>query len=205
CDLELAGARVAVQGYGAVGRHAARLLADAGAVIVAVGDSGGTVVDAGGLDLDALDRVKAEGRSVGSASVGTAMERDAIRGVECDVWIPAARPDVLTAETVGELRARLVVQGANIPASDEAETWMHDNGVLSIPDFVANAGGVICGAVELHGGTEAQAVATIRERVGDNTRRVLERAQRDGSQPRAAALALARERIETAMGLRRRF
>ena len=68
--------------------------------------------------------------------------------VPCDILIPAARPDVLRADNVERLNCKLVVQGANIPATPEAERYMFERGVVSVPDFIANAGGVICAAVE---------------------------------------------------------
>jgi glutamate dehydrogenase/leucine dehydrogenase len=104
---------------------------------------------------------------------------------------------------VGRLQARLVIQGANIPATLAAERWMHAHRVLSLPDFIANAGGVICAAIEYHGGTQAQAFAAIEERIRANTRETLERARAGGLLPREAAVALARARIEEAMRYRR--
>ena len=63
----------------------------------------------------------------------------------------------------------MILQGTNIPATDEAERWMHEHGILSFPAFIANAGGVICAAVEYHGGNQAQALATIEEKIRLNT------------------------------------
>jgi glutamate dehydrogenase (NAD(P)+) len=205
CDLELAGARVAVQGFGSVGRHAARFLVARGAVLVAAADSHGTVIDAQGLDLAALEAVKAEGRSVTDLGRGSSGDRDAIIDVACEIWIPAARPDVIRADNVARLKAKLVPQGANIPITPEAEAALHRRGVLTIPDFIANAGGVICGAVEYHGGTQTTAFQTIEEKIRDNTTRMLQRAAAENVAPRAAATAFALERVRAAMALRRRF
>ncbi len=203
CDVKLAGARVAVQGYGSVGRHAARFLAAKGARLVAAADSGGSVHAPGGLDLAKLDALKAGGASVTAYPGAEVLAAEAIVGVPCDIWIPAARPDVLRADNVGALQARLVIQGANIPATAEAEAILHQRGILSLPDFIANAGGVICAAVEYHGGSQAQAMQTIAEKIATNTRAVLERACAAKMLPRAAAVELARERVRTAMALRR--
>ena len=201
--LELQGARVAIEGFGAVGQHAARFLARRGTRLVAATDSGGGIAAAGGLDVDALIRHKRGGAPLRTFSGGRALGRDDLVAVACDIWIPAARPDTLTAGNVGRLPARLVLQGANIPATADAERWMHEHGILSIPDFIANAGGVICAAVEYHGGTEAQAVAAIEERIRVNTTETLERARTGGITPREAATAMARDRV-TAAGLYRR-
>ncbi len=203
CDLNLEGARVVVQGFGSVGKHAARFLAEKGAILVGAADSRATLADPAGLDIAALIALKDSGKGLADHPSGRKLERDAVVGIDCDIWIPAARPDVIRADNVDQVKARLVVQGANIPVTAEAEAALHARGVLSIPDFIANAGGVICGAVEYRGGSRRQAFETIEEKVRENTRAVLE-TSRDGQiASREAALALARKRIEAAMRLRR--
>ncbi|MGZ3456035.1 MAG: Glu/Leu/Phe/Val family dehydrogenase [Polyangiales bacterium] len=201
--MELRGARVVVQGFGAVGRHAARFLKERGARIVAVADSKGVVVDGGGLDLDALFELKRSGRSVTTLPRARTIAGDDLVGVECEIWIPAARPDVLTEANVDRLRARLVLQGANIPATAAAERRMHARGVVSVPDFVANAGGVICAAAEWRGGSQRDALAQLEDLVRRNTREVLERSRTSETPPREAAVKLARTRVLEAMRLRR--
>jgi glutamate dehydrogenase (NAD(P)+) len=124
-------------------------------------------------------------------------------GIPCDVWIPAARPDVVTADNVDTLRARLIAQGANIPITLEAERRLDERGVLSIPDFIANAGGVICAATEFHGGTKADALAAIEEKIRANTAAVLAEAKTKSLLPRSAANDLAERRVRHAMALRR--
>jgi glutamate dehydrogenase (NAD(P)+) len=201
--IALDGARVAIEGFGAVGQHAARFLATRGARLVAASDSRGAVHDPAGLALDALVAHKRGGRRLADFPGGRAIGRDALIGVPCEIWVPAARPDTLTADNVGGLQARLVVQGANIPATEPAERWMHAHGILSVPDFIANAGGVICAAIEYHGGTQAQAFAAIEERIRANTRETLERACADRVPPREAAVRMAGARVREAMGFRR--
>jgi len=201
--LSLEGARVAVEGFGAVGQHSARFLAVRGCRLVAASDTRGAIHDPSGLPIDALIAHKRAGRPLGEFPGARPIGREALVGVPCDIWIPAARPDTLTAENVGGLQARLVIQGANIPATEEAERWMHAHRILSLPDFIANAGGVICAAVEYHGGTQSQAFATIEERIRANTRETLERARADGLLPREAASRMARARVEEAMRYRR--
>ena len=131
------------------------------------------------------------------------MPADDLVAVDCDLWIPAARPDVLHGQNAKSLRAKLVLQGANLPATAEAEEILHARGVLSVPDFIANAGGVICAAVEYHGGTQAQAFAVIEEKIRENTHTVLETARNQKLRPRAAAIGLARARVAEAAAYRR--
>lgn len=202
-NLDLKGARIAVQGFGSVGKHAARFLAEKGAVLVAVADSHGTVHDPNGLDVDGLIAVKKQSGDVTDYEGGRKLNREAIIGVECDIWIPAARPDVIRRENVGEVKARLILQGANIGVTEEAETILHERGVVCVPDFISNAGGVICAAVEYHQGIQTQAFQTIDEKIRANTAEVLGRAAKDGVRPREAAVAMAAERVRAANKLRR--
>jgi len=201
--LDLKGARVAIQGFGAVGKHAARFLANKGAVLVAASDTSGTLADPSGLDVGKLIDLKAAGRKLCDYDKGTKLSGDAILDADCEIWIPAARPDVVRADNVSRLRTRLVPQGANIPFTPEAEQALHDRGIVVIPDFIANAGGVICAAIEFRGGTQHEAFAYIEERIRDNTRAVLEESRRQSTPPRAAALALAERRVRSAMAMRR--
>ena len=201
--LELRGARVAIQGYGAVGRHAARFLAERGARLVAVSDSRSAIADPDGLDVAALAQLKREGRSVGDYPRGRALDRDALIGIDCDVLVPAARPDVVREDNAGEVKARLVLEGANIPLTAGAERLLHERGVLVVPDFIANAGGVICAAMEYAGATQAAAFAAIAEKILANTAAVLDAARHRGLTPRAAAIELATARVRAAMATRR--
>ncbi len=202
--VQLAGARVVVQGFGSVGSHAARFLVQRGARVVAVSDSRGAVARPEGLDVAALVAHKAAGHPVAEFPGGSPLAADELVGLPCEIWVPAARPDVFTADNAGDLKARLVLEGANIPASRGVEQQLHEAGVTVVPDFVANAGGVICAAVEYAGGTSAQAFAAIEEKVRSNTRLVLEGSARTGEMPRLVAEAMAEQRVEEAMSYRTR-
>jgi glutamate dehydrogenase (NAD(P)+) len=203
CDLDIKSARFVVQGFGAVGKSASRFLCEAGATAVAVSDSRGTIYNPDGLDIDRLLALKAAGKSVTDYDDAEHRDGDAIIDIECDIWIPAARPDVIHEANVNRLNTRLVVQGANIPITDAAEKTLHERGILNVPDFIANAGGVICAATEYQGAGEAAAFAAIEEKLRRNTREVLETAQREQILPRDAGLAMARRRVEQAMRHRR--
>ena len=197
--LSLEGARIAIQGFGAVGKHAARFFGEKGAVLVAAADSSGTVSDASGIDVSALIVHKEQGHSIRDLSTGEKLDREAIVGVDCDILVPAARPDAVRADNQDTVKAKLIVQGANIGVTDEAEAMLHERGVLCIPDFIANAGGVICAAVEYRGGTEVQALQEIDERIRANTTEILSAAERENELPRQAAVTMAGERVRKAM------
>jgi glutamate dehydrogenase (NAD(P)+) len=201
--LELPGARVVLQGFGAVGSHAARFLAVRGAIIVGVADAKGSIADPKGHSVEALLELRRERRSVADLDPERAGHRDEVIDVECEIWIPAARPDVIHADNVDRLRTKLVIPGANIPMTADAERTLHERGVICVPDFVANAGGVICAAMEYHDATETLAFEAIEARIRDNTRQVLDQSRARGETPREAAQELAVERVKRAMGYRR--
>ena len=202
CDFELAGAKVVIQGFGAVGKHTARFLCAKGAVVTAVADSRGAVHNRNGLDIDALIQVKEQGQPVSTFEGGTAIDSNALLDVECDIWIPAARPDVIHEDNCERIKAKLVIQGANIPVTHEAERLLAQRGVLCVPDFIANAGGVICAAMEYEGATQTSAFEVIEEKLRRNTELVLETSKKNQVLPRLAAMDLATERVRKAMSFR---
>ena len=141
-ELDIAKARVAVQGFGNVGGIAAKLFAQAGARVVAVQDHGGTVYQESGLDVPALlAHVAAQGSVAGFAKAEV-MADDAFWDVACDILIPAALEQQITAANAGRIQAKLVIEGANGPTTPEADDILHERGVLVLPDVIANAGGV---------------------------------------------------------------
>ncbi|MGJ0507333.1 MAG: Glu/Leu/Phe/Val family dehydrogenase [Methylocystis sp.] len=201
--VSLEGARVVLQGFGAVGEHTARFLEEKGARLVGVADIAGAVTDPEGLDIEALARLKKAGKSVAEYPRGRVLSNESLVAVPCDIWIPAARPDALRGDNVARLNCRLVVQGANVPVTREAERFMFERGIVSVPDFIANAGGVIAAAVEYDGGVKSTAFAAIEEKVGGNTRVTLERARDLKIPPIDAGLSLATDRLQKIMQLRR--
>jgi glutamate dehydrogenase/leucine dehydrogenase len=150
-----------------------------------------------------LIALKDSDKNVSDYSDGQQLAADAVIDIECEIWIPAARPDVIRRDNVARLKTKLVAQGANIPCTAEAERILDKAGTLVLPDFIANAGGVICASVEYHGGTQAQALQTIEEKIRANTEEVLANAKKNGSLPRQAALALAEARVRKAMTYRK--
>lgn len=200
--LRLRGARVAIQGFGSVGRHAARFLAERGARIVAVSDTSAAVHDPGGLDVAALAAFKG-GHHLADYPDAKVIDRDELLTLDCDVLVPAAQPDVITDANADRVRAAVLLPGANIAVTAAAEASLHARGVLCLPDFVVNAGGVICAAVEYRGGDRTAAFAAIDERIRANTDELLRAAGREPL--RAAAESMARARVDRAAAWRRRF
>lgn len=199
----LDGGSLVIQGFGNVGRHAAGFLLRQGMRLTAVSDSAGAIHAPDGLPLDLLLQCKARGQSVMELPGARAIDPEEMLTLPCDLLVPAARPDVIHRGNAAGVKARVIIEGANIPLTEEAEGQLHQRGVLVIPDIVANAGGVICAAVEYAGGSQREAMRRIGVTLRANTKLLLERIQ-GGLEPRGVALQLAEERVREAMGYRRK-
>jgi glutamate dehydrogenase (NAD(P)+) len=136
------GARVVVQGYGNVGSNAARIAAQHGARVIAVSDVKGGIHDPRGLDFAKVDAWVREHRFLEGFPGAESVTNSELLELDCDVLVPAALQNQLTAKNAGQVRARLVVEGANGPTTIEADQILRDRGVFVVPDVLANAGGV---------------------------------------------------------------
>jgi glutamate dehydrogenase (NAD(P)+) len=140
--LTLQGARVAVQGFGNVGSVAAELLADMGARIVGVTDWKGGVYNDKGLDIKQLIAHNAEHRTVEGFAGAQPLTNAELFKLDVDVLIPAALEEQITGANMRDIRAKLIVEGANGPTTPEANAYLHEKGIFIVPDILANAGGV---------------------------------------------------------------
>jgi glutamate dehydrogenase (NAD(P)+) len=139
---KLAGARVAVQGFGQVGQVAARCFRDAGARLVALSDSQGGIFREDGLDLLAAEAHKREhGTLVGLPETTTVTNEDLLE-LPCDILVPAALGDQIRADNAPRVQAKLVVEAANAPTTPAADDILQERGVVVLPDILVNAGGV---------------------------------------------------------------
>jgi len=195
--MPIEGATVAIEGFGNVGTFAAKFLTERGARVIAVSDSKGTAYLESGLDYETLMNVKKEKGTVTAYPGASVLEAAQLFSLKCDVLIPGARPNVIHVGNVRQVKARIIVEAANIPMKPEIEHDLSKKGVLIIPDFVANAGGVISSYVEFIGGTEKEMFSMVKEKITANTRLVLERS--GGGNLREAALEIAEERVISAM------
>jgi glutamate dehydrogenase (NAD(P)+) len=141
--VKLAGARVAVQGFGNVGAATARILREFGAKIVAVSDTHGGLYNADGIDLHRLVENVHIGHNVPASGLGDAITNRELLELDVDILVPAAIENQITVEVAKNVRARVVVEGANGPTTPAADLVLQDHGTFLVPDILANAGGVI--------------------------------------------------------------
>lgn len=184
----------AVEGFGNVGMFAAKFLTEMDAKLVAASDSKGTIYNPKGIDFAKLKETKEKTGSVVNYS-GERMPNEKIFELPVDVLIPAAQPDVITAQNVNNVQAKMIVEGGNIVIREAEEKRLHERGILVVPDFVANAGGVISSYCEYRGYDEKKMFALVEKKIKKNSRQVLKEAKNKNWMPRQAAIEIAKERI----------
>ncbi len=206
--LELPGARVAVQGFGNVGSHAADALHRLGCVVVGVSDIEGAVYNPGGLDVGELVR---RARAGIAGHDGLDVERitnEELLGVECEVLVPAAVGGVIHAGNADAVRARMVVEGANNPTTPGGDAILNERGVTVVPDILANAGGVIVSYLEWIQNTQnvqwklAQVQQELEQRMTDAFGVTHARSLHERCTLREAAHRVGLERVAAALRLR---
>ena len=207
--MSLEGARVSIQGFGNVGFNAGKLMQDElGCKIVAVSNSEGGVYSDHGIDAQQLyDYNERNGSFDGFPGTDTMGPYDVLE-VPCDILLPAALEAAITEENAGRIRASIIAEGANGPTTPEADRILRDNGVLVVPDILANAGGVIVSYFEWvqdlqhffwEIGEVRNRLETIMVRSFDN---VYQMAEKERVEMREAALMLAVRRVAEAMEIR---
>lgn len=197
--LDIKNTTVAIEGFGNVGSFAFAYLKAMGAKIVAVADRDGAVYDEKGLEEKLLAELRSEKRSVREYPRGKAMSHDDIFGVSADVLIPAAVTDVINNSNKNTIKAKIIVEGANIPMREEVERELSRKGILIVPDFVANAGGVISSYAEYRGYNPKRMFELVERKITQVTASVLKKAMKTGKNPRAIAMEMAQAKVEARM------
>ena len=196
------GATVAVEGFGHVGVGVSNYAVKNGGKLVAVSTLAGAVYDEDGIDLgQLLELRKRHGdRCVVEYSRGKQIRNTDIYYLPVDLLVPGARPYVITDKNVGQVQAKIIASGSNIPITDAAEQALLDRGILSVPDFIANAGGVISSWVDYLEGSVEQSFRANERLIGSITREVLTDALSRRMTPREVAAERVRGRISEARG-----
>jgi glutamate dehydrogenase (NAD(P)+) len=173
-NKRIEGMRIAIQGFGNVGFHAARLLDERGATIVGIASKEASLYDETGIDIEAAGLYYRENGVLTDFPGADAITNEELLTCECDVLIPAAMENTVTRDVAPHIKAQIVCEGANGPTTPEADEILRDNGVTVLPDILANAGGVTVSYFEWVQGLENY--FWDRKRVQDELQRVMEKA-----------------------------
>ena len=196
--------RVAIQGFGNVGRNLARLLAEEGARVVALSDSNGAVVNSYGLDVPAAMVHKAEHGVLAGLPGAEEATNEELLELECDVLVPAALEQAIGADNAARVRAHMVCEAANSPTTPAADDILEDRGILVLPDVLANAGGVVVSYFEWVQGLQEYfwKEYEVNAKLNDIVVRAFEETwsarERFGTSMRTAAYGLAVQRVAEA-------
>lgn len=189
-NLDIRNATVAIEGFGSVGIFAAKKLSDMGARIVAVSDSQGCIYS-DKIDFEKLLQTKKETGSVVNYRPAEVVAHEKIFDLPVSVLIPAALANVITVTNAPRVRAKIIVEAANMPITEEVEKLLHPR-VLVVPDIVANAGGLVSSYLEYSGRTAEDVFKIVEEKIKKNTNSVLSEAKKKNIEPRYIATDVAK-------------
>ncbi len=195
--IEVKGAKIAIEGFGNVGSFTFKHLEEAGCKIVAISDSKGCLYNENGLKFSEIEKVKNEKGTV-TAGKGRMLPGHKLFELPVDVLIPGALPDVITRQNMNTIEAKVIVEAANIPIPFDVEEELGKR-MLIIPDFVANAGGVISSWVEYIGKDKKYMYKVVKDKITKNTELVLKTANELKISPRNAANKIALQIVKAAM------
>jgi glutamate dehydrogenase (NAD(P)+) len=206
--LPMAGATVAVQGFGNVGSVTADLLNKQGCKIVAIGDRVGAFHNANGIDVPAAIEYVKQHRSLEGYTGGDAISADDLLTLEVDILVPAALENVITTKNAPKIRARMICEGANGPTTAAADAILDEKGVFVVPDILANAGGVTVSYFEWvqdrmgYFWSEADVNTRLEDIMTRSFKEVLQMAKQHKVNMRTAAYMLSISRVATVHRLR---
>lgn len=208
-DLDLNGARIAIQGYGNAGSHMANMLYDEyGSKIIAISDSKGAVLNRNGIDPQDVILHKKKTSSVLGLEGTETISNEELLELDCDILIPAALENVITKNNAHNIKAKIIAELANGPTTPDADEILFKNGISVIPDFLCNAGGVTVSYFEmvqgyyLHFWSEKEVFKSLDKIMTKAYRDTVKKAQQYNTNNRMGAYIIAIERVVNAMKLR---
>ena len=207
-NIEPTNARIVVQGFGNVGMYAAKLFAERGCKVVGISDVTGAYYNPGGIDVNNAEAYAKEHHNLEGFRGGDKITNADLLESECEVLVPAALEKQLTSENASRIKARLIVEGANGPTTPEADRIFQENGVIVIPDIMANAGGVTVSYFEWvqdragYFWKEAEVNAKLEEALLDNFHAIRRISEARNVPLRTAAYMIAIDRVVTSLKLR---
>jgi glutamate dehydrogenase (NAD(P)+) len=206
--INLEDANVAIQGFGKVGSVVAKLLARESCKVIGISDVKGGVYNSRGLDVESLYHYSRESGSVINFKDAENITNAELLALPCDILVPAAIENQLCGDNAASVKAKIIVEGANKPTTTEADNILNENGILLVPDILANAGGVVVSYFEWIQDLQAffwsenEVNQRLEEVISNAFHEVLEISQREKTDMRTAAYMLAIDRLSRAMMIR---
>ncbi len=196
--LGIKGAKVAIHGFGNVGTFAYRYLTGMGAIVVALADRSGTIVSEKGFNRKEIELCIAGKKELGDCSRVEHVRPENFWGLPVDILIPASVTDVINDSNKRFIKAKIIVEAGNIPMREPIEEELFKKGILIVPDFVANAGGVISSYAEYRGYNPKRMFELVKRKITKITKDVLEQSLKKNLNPRHVAMDIAKQKVSQA-------
>lgn len=193
--INIKGATVSIHGFGNVGTFAYEFLTKMGAKIIAIADASGAVLSENGFDEKVIKEIIKNKKQITSYVQGKKIAPEEFWKVPVDILIPASVTDVINESNKNDIKAKLIVEAGNIPMRENVEDELFKRGIMFVPDFVANAGGVVSSYAEYRGYNPKRMFDTIEKKIVASTRKVMKESLAQKINPRVVAMDLAKKII----------
>lgn len=205
--LPMKDATVAIEGFGKVGGGVARYMVRGGAKVVALSSIEGAIYNPNGIDVEKMltMRKKYGDKVVLEYKDAKPIKKEELFTLPVDILVPGARPYVINKKNAGKIKAKLISSGANVPVTDEAEKILLGKGIVVLPDFISNSGGVIAATLDRMSASEDQAFKLVEEKITSSIKKVLSKALKEKRVPTEVAKEMAIGKVKKAMKKRQQL
>lgn len=194
--IDIKGAKIAIHGFGNVGSFAYKFLTEAGAKVVVLADATTAIFEPDGFDGKAIKDIIDKRKPLKEYPGGKRISAEAFWAISTDILIPASMTNVINEKNKAKIKTKIIVEAGNIPMSEEIEKEFFEKGIIVVPDFIANAGGVISSYAEYRGYNPKRMFQTIEKKIVKNTKAILKESIKAKKNPREIGLEIAVRRIE---------
>lgn len=194
--LDIKKATIAIHGFGNVGTFTYRYLTEMGSAIVALADKSGVIYSSKGFDKDIIEKFVMEHRPLKEYPNAQKMRSEDFWNIPVDIFIPASVTDVINERNKDKIKTKIIVEAGNIPMSEKVEEELFKRGILIVPDFVANAGGVISSYAEYRGYNPKRMFEMVERKIKKSVKLILEQSVERNENPRVVAGEIAKAKVE---------
>lgn len=198
-NIDIKNATIAIHGFGNVGIFAYKYLTEMGATIVALSNRNTAIYNKKGLDARIIEKLIKDKKPLNEYPQSSHIDLDKFWGIRVNILIPASVTDVINNSNKNKIRAKIIVEGGNIPMSEQIEKELFKKGILIVPDFVANAGGVISSYAEYKGYDAKKMFDLVKQKIIKTTTEVIKKSLVENKNPREIAQKMARLKVEIVM------
>lgn len=193
--INIKGSKVAIHGFGNVGSFAYKFLTDMGTKVILLADASCAVLEENGFNKKEIEKIIKGKKTLKDYPFGEKIPAEKFWEIPTDILIPASVTNVINDSNKNKIKTKMIVEAGNIPMSEEIEKELFKKGIFIVPDFIANAGGVISSYAEYRGYNPKRMFGTVERKITENVRRVIKKSLKEKKNPRDVAMQIAISRI----------